>query len=42
MWSMEQENDLNNMLDKEIQIAWEKAINDPYPSSDATLKYVYS
>mgnify|MGYP000557166348 CR=1 FL=1 len=42
MWSMEQENDLNNMLDKEIQIAWEKAMNDPYPSSDATLKYVYS
>jgi len=42
MWSMEQENDLNNMLDKEIQTAWEKAINDPYPSSDATLKYVYS
>ena len=42
IWSMEQENDLNNMLDKEIQIAWEKAINDPYPSSDATLKYVYS
>ena len=42
MWSMEQENDLNNMFDKEIQIAWEKAINDPYPSSDATLNYVYS
>lgn len=42
MWSMEQENDLNNMFDKEIQTAWEKAINDPYPSSDATLKYVYS
>ena len=42
MWSMEQENDLNNMFDKEIQIAWEKAINAPYPSSDATLNYVYS
>jgi len=42
MWSMVQENDLNNMFDKEIQTAWEKAINDPYPSSDATLKYVYS
>jgi pyruvate dehydrogenase E1 component alpha subunit len=42
IWSMEQENDLNNMFNKEIQIAWEKAMNDPYPSSDATLKYVYS
>ena len=42
MWSIEQENDLNNMLDKGIQTAWEKAMNDPYPSSDATLKYVYS
>ncbi len=42
IWSMEQEEDLNNKLDKEIQIAWERAMNDPYPPSDATLKYVYS
>lgn len=42
MWTMEQEKILNNKIEKEIQIAWEKAINDPYPSSDATLKYVYS
>ena len=42
IWSIEQEEDLINKLDKEIQIAWEKAMNDPYPSSDATLKYVYS
>ena len=42
IWSMEQEEDLNNKFDKEIQIAWERAMNDPYPPSDATLKYVYS
>jgi pyruvate dehydrogenase E1 component alpha subunit len=42
MWTTEQEKNLNNEIDKEIQIAWEKAMNDPYPSSDATLKYVYS
>jgi len=42
IWSMKQEEDLINKFDKEIQIAWEKAMNDPYPSSDATLKYVYS
>lgn len=42
MWTTEQEKNLNNEIDKEIQIAWEKATNDSYPSSDATLKYVYS
>ena len=42
IWSTKQEEDLINKLDKEIQVAWEKAMNDPYPSSDATLKYVYS
>ncbi len=42
IWTMEQEKILNNKIDKEIQIAWEKAMNDSYPSSDATLKYVYS
>ena len=42
MWTMEQEKILNNKIDKEIQIAWSKAMNDSYPSSDATLKYVYS
>jgi pyruvate dehydrogenase E1 component alpha subunit len=42
MWTMEQEKNLNNKLDGEIQAAWERAMNDPYPSSDATLKYVYS
>jgi TPP-dependent pyruvate/acetoin dehydrogenase alpha subunit len=38
----EQELELGNKIDKEIQIAWKMAMNDPYPSTDATLKYVYS
>ena len=42
IWTMEQEKILNNKIDKEIQIAWEKAMNDSCPSSDAILKYVYS
>ena len=40
--TLNQEINLNNKIDKEIQIAWDKAMNDPYPSLDATLKYVYS
>jgi TPP-dependent pyruvate/acetoin dehydrogenase alpha subunit len=40
--TLDQEINLNNKIDKEIQIAWDKAMNDPYPSLDATLKYVYS
>ena len=42
MWSNKQEEDLNDELEKEMQSAWEKAMNDSYPSSDATLKYVYA
>ena len=42
IWTKEQELELGNKIDKEIQTAWEMAINDPYPSGDATLKYVYS
>ncbi len=42
IWTEEQELELGNKIDKEIQIAWKMAINDPYPSADATLKYVYS
>jgi len=41
-WTKDQENDLSSNLDKKIKSAWEKAMNDPYPTSDATLKYVYS
>ncbi|MDA7834726.1 thiamine pyrophosphate-dependent dehydrogenase E1 component subunit alpha [Methylophilaceae bacterium] len=42
IWTKEQELELGNKIDKEIQIAWKMAMNDPYPSADATLKYVYS
>jgi len=42
IWTEEQELELGNKIDKEIQIAWKMAMNDPYPSVDATLKYVYS
>ncbi len=41
-WNQEQEDELNNELDAQIKTAWEKAMNDPYPNPDATLKYVYS
>jgi len=42
IWTEEQELELGNKIDKEIQIAWKMATNDPYPSADVTLKYVYS
>jgi TPP-dependent pyruvate/acetoin dehydrogenase alpha subunit len=42
IWSEEQEEDFSLKLDLEIKSSWQKAMNDPYPSSDATLKYVYS
>ena len=42
IWSEERELELVNRIDKEIQTAWNLAMNDPYPSADATLKYVYS
>ena len=41
IWTEEQELELGSKIVKKFQIAWEKAMNDPYPSSDATLKYVY-
>ena len=42
MWTKEEENELNEKIDSQIQIAWEKAINDPYPTKDSILKFVYS
>lgn len=39
--SESQESTLNQKLDKEIDVAWNRAMNDPYPSDEATLKYVY-
>jgi len=41
MWSNKQELALNKKIDKDIIIAWKKAMNDQFPSSSATLKYVY-
>ncbi len=42
MWSVEEEEVLKNRLDQQIQYAWEKAMNDSYPSPEVTLEYVYS
>lgn len=41
IWSEDQAAKLNNEIDKEIEDAWSRAMNDPYPSSDVTLNYVY-
>ena len=42
IWTKEEERKLNNKIDTEIQTAWDKAMNDPYPSKDSILKFVYS
>jgi pyruvate dehydrogenase E1 component alpha subunit len=42
IWTKEEESELSNKIDTEIQIAWQKAMNDPYPSKDSILKFVYS
>ena len=42
IWTKEEEINLINKIDVEIKSAWEKAMNDPYPSEDLTLKSVYS
>jgi TPP-dependent pyruvate/acetoin dehydrogenase alpha subunit len=42
LWNQEKEDELNNELDEQIKVAWEKAMDDLYPNPDATLKYVYS
>jgi TPP-dependent pyruvate/acetoin dehydrogenase alpha subunit len=42
IWTKEEENELSNKIDTEIQIAWDKAMNDPYPSKESILKFVYS
>ena len=42
LWSQHQTEKINQRLDNEIDKAWNKAINDPYPSLDSTLKHVYS
>jgi pyruvate dehydrogenase E1 component alpha subunit len=42
IWTKEEENELSNKINTEIQIAWDKAMNDPYPPKDSILKFVYS
>ena len=42
IWTKDEEAKLNNEIDSEIKISWEKAINDPYPSKDKILNLVYS
>jgi len=42
IWTEEEESELGKKIDKEIQTAWDKAMNDPYPSKDSILKFVYS
>lgn len=39
--SESQESTMNQKLDEEIDKAWNRAMSDPYPSADATLKHVY-
>ena len=41
IWSKEREDEFNNQLDLEIKKAWDRAMNDPFPELDSTLKYVY-
>jgi TPP-dependent pyruvate/acetoin dehydrogenase alpha subunit len=38
----EEEQEICEKIDNQIQIAWEKAMNDPYPSKDSILEFVYS
>ena len=42
IWTKKQEVKLNKKIDNQIEIAWKKAMRDPYPSSNKILKYVYS
>ena len=42
IWNKKKEISLNKKIDNDIKISWKKAMNDPYPLSDATLKYVFS
>ena len=42
IWSSDQETSHCELLDREISMAWEKAMNDPYPDDSATMKRVYA
>lgn len=41
-WTKKEEEELGKKIDKEIEIAWKKALSDPYPSKDSILQHVYS
>lgn len=41
IWSHDEQKDFETALDADISAAWNKAMNDEYPSADVTLKYVY-
>ena len=41
IWSKDEEKELEKKIDLDIQKAWHKAMDDPYPSKDSILKFVY-
>ena len=41
IWDSKREEEFNSNLDKKIKLAWDKAMSDPYPDLENTLKYVY-
>ena len=42
LWSPDEEESFKEELRTNISLAWEKAMNDPYPDLTATMKYVFS
>ena len=42
IWTKEEEQEICEKIDNQIQISWEKAKNDSYPSKDSILEFVYS
>jgi pyruvate dehydrogenase E1 component alpha subunit len=42
IWTKEDQEKLVNEIDNQIQVAWEKAMNDPFPSKESILRFVYS
>ncbi len=41
IWSQDEQEVFESTLSREIASAWERAMNDDYPSIDSTLKYVF-
>jgi len=42
IWSKEQEIEIENKIDEQIKISWDKAIKDSYPQKNSISKFVYS